>query len=533
MDLTYDPRDPFFSAAMAKFEKASSVMGLSRRVKQELCHPQYEHISYVVVPLHDRFEPVNGALEASGSEQATGDLDLLSEMPCSRIDIDMVDTDSRNSIVINQRLLENSVLNIRNGSICLPGKRLYRLRKDITHTLKCYRVQYNDVRGAYMGGLGFAPSVNLDYCKAMGAEMTWRTAALNIPFGGAYGGVKMDRSLYAGEELTRIQQAYMRAMKPVMGPERDIPGRGQGVTAADMTRMMEAYLGGDPQRHMLRGSCTGKDIRAGGCQAAEIAGGMALFYCIEEWFKTREETKRGIRLALHELDFSRLTFIVRGFDETASACARHLVSRGARCLAIADSRGAVIADSGLDVEELYSYVHENPFNSEKSVLGYPNAEFVGPDDFWSVQADVLVVTSSPWTLNGKRAGEVKVDLVAEGECNCISSEGDDILNQRGISTIPAVIGSSGSVIASYYEWLQNHSLHGWNEEEVLRKLAFSIKTNYAILNDISKNTPRKTEYYDSRPFCVGREVDPSTAGMILCLRRIEQQYLLRGLTLSR
>lgn len=518
MDIGYDPRDPFFSAAMAKFEKACAITGINSAVKHELSQPLYEHIFHIVIPVGER-------LEIMGPADST----LRETVPSSRIDRDRAEILADGSIALNSDLLSRNRICLNGGILWLDSNSTaYRIRKGAFHTLKCYRVQYNDARGPFFGGLHFHGKLNLDFCKATAAETVWKSSAVNIPLGGAFGGIKMDPEAYTTNEMEYVLKAYSRAVRPFVGPERDILSPGHSLTSDQMNRIMRFFLEGDPMRHLDKGCVVGKDESAGGISVRDRATGLGLSYCIEEWFKTREEKRRGVSINSNDLDFSSLTFSIQGFGPDGASCARALASKGAKCVAVDDKLGTIYSHAGLDVEELYSYVHENQFNRQKSVLGYPNAEYITKDDFWEIGCTVMVLASMPWAFGAESAKILKAELLAEATSNATTQEADELLESRGIEILPGIIGGAGGTVAGYYEWLQNQSLFNWGEDRILTDMAFAMKTNYTIIKDISNNTPRLTRLYDSRPFGVGTTVDTRTAAMILSLRRIEKQYLLAG-----
>lgn len=518
MDIGYDPRDPFFSAAMTKFEKACAIIGINPAVRHELSQPMYEQIFHIVIPVGERLELMGPA-----------DSVLRDSIPSSKIDRDRAEILSDGSLGLNSDLLATNRICLSSGILWLESNSMaYRIRKGVFHTLKCYRVQYNDARGPFFGCLHFHGKLNLDFCKATAAETVWMSSAVNIPFGGAFGGIKMDPEMYTNSEIESILKAYARAIRPFVGPERDILAPGHSLTSEYMNRVMRFFLEGDPKRHLDKGCAVGKDPAAGGISIRDRATGLGLSYCIEEWFKTREEKRRGVSVNTWDLNFSTMSFSIQGFGSDGASCARALAARGAKCVAVDDRHGTIYSHAGLDVEELYSYVHENQFNKQRSVLGYPNAEYITKDEFWSIGCTVMVLASMPWTVDAVRAKALKAELLAEAESNSTTQEADEILESRGIEILPGIIGGAGSTVAGYYEWLQNQSLFNWEEERILTDLAFAMKTNYSIIKDISNNTPRLTRLYDSRPFGVGTPVDTRTAAMILALRRIEKQYLLAG-----
>jgi glutamate dehydrogenase (NAD(P)+) len=201
---------------------------------------------------------------------------------------------------------------------------------------------------------------------------------------------------------------------------------------------------------------------------------------------------------------------------------------GARVVAVNDANGTIHRDAGLDVPALVEWVHQNPTNLRRTVVGFPGGASISKRDFWSVDADVCVPAALGAEITGDVAELLKVRLVAEGANGPTTRDGDRVLAARRIEVIPDVICNAGGVTVSYYEWLQNQRLEHWTEAEVNQRLERALKKNYAIIRDIARNRPQRTPLHDSRPYCVGRETDVRTAAMVLALRRIEAHYLLEG-----
>jgi len=273
---------------------------------------------------------------------------------------------------------------------------------------------------------------------------------------------------------------------------------------------MRQYTDGERERHNLRGVVTGKDIRIGGSEGRVKATGQGLAYCIEEWFSDRDDTVKG------------KSFILQGFGNVGSNAAEILCAMGGKLLAVNDADATIYNAAGIDPVKLVAYVYK------KSVLGYPEAEEISKKDFWEISADFAVPAALGGEITGEIAEKLKVKMVAEGANGPTTPEADRILQARKIDMIPDIIGNAGGVTVSYYEWLQNLRMEHWTEAEVNARLERAIKTNYRIIRDIAQNKPRRTTTHDSRRFCVGREVDPRSAAMVLALKRIEAHYQLEG-----
>jgi glutamate dehydrogenase (NAD(P)+) len=261
---------------------------------------------------------------------------------------------------------------------------------------------------------------------------------------------------------------------------------------------------------------TGKDTRIGGSEGRVRATGQGLAYCIQEWYADRGSVPAGSR------------FVLQGFGNVGSNAAEILAGMGSKLLAVNDAGGTIFNPNGIDVPDLVSYVYDNPSNMRRTVAGYPKAQQISKNDLWEVDADILIPAALGGEITGPVAERLKVKLVAEGANGPTTPEGDRVLAKRGIELIPDIIGNAGGVTVSYYEWIQNKRMEHWSETEVNGRLEQAIKSNYRIIRDISRNTPRRTATHNSQRYCIGREVEMRTAAMVLALKRIEAHYQLEG-----
>lgn len=500
------PRTTLYTEAMEIFHRAADLMGLDKRVRLELEEPDYEHIFYITTRLKDRLVPLP-------AEQAKAFADL----PVTQVrDPSALELLSDGKIILSGRALLGSDVHIRSGHLRLPSGGVYQLVPGESTRFKAYRVQHNQARGPYKGGVRFHREVSLDLFKALAAEMTWKTSIVEVPFGGGKGGIQIDPRQYGKEELQTITLRFMYKLKNLIGPNIDIPAPDVGTNSEIMALMLRQYMDGERERHNMRGVVTGKDVLIGGSEGRLKATGQGVAYCIEDFYAEKNESVRG------------KTFVVQGFGNVGSATAEILASMGARLLAVNDADGTIYNGDGIDVAALLAYVYDNPKNLKRSVLGFPGAQSIAKKDFWEVPADILVPAALGGEITGEVAERLKVKLIAEGANGPTTPEADRVLVKRGIDLIPDIMANAGGVTVSYYEWIQNKRMESWTEAEVNRKLEYAMKRNYRIIRDIARNSPRKTDMHDSRRHCIGRPVDPRCAAMILALRRIEAHYLLEG-----
>lgn len=499
-------RPTAFQESLAAFNRAADLISLHPRVRLEIEEPDFEHIFYVTIDTRDRLVPLPPAEEAAWADLPASDVRAA----------DALEPLADGKFVLHRRALLEADIQIRRGVIRIPGKGLFRVERGGPRRFKAYRVQHNQVRGPYKGGIRYHQDASLDLFKALAADMTWKTAIAEIPFGGAKGGIRIDPFAYSKEEMEHLTLRYVYKLKNLMGPFLDIPAPDVGTNAEIMAIMMRQYTDGEREKHKLRGVVTGKDVRIGGSEGRLKATGQGVVFCIEEWAKEKGFQLPGARV------------IVQGFGNVGASAAELLAAQGARIVAVNDAHGTIHAPDGIDVPALIRHVHENPANLRRTVAGFPGASAISKADFWELDADILVPAALGGELTPEVAERLRVRLVAEGANGPTTPDGDRVLAARGIDVIPDVICNAGGVTVSYFEWLQNQRLERWSEAEVNGRLERILKANYAIIRDIAADRPRRTPLHDSRRFCIGRTTDVRTAAMVLALKRIEAHYLLEG-----
>jgi glutamate dehydrogenase (NAD(P)+) len=495
-----------YTEAMEIFEKAADMMGLDRRVRLELEEPDYEHIFYVTAKLKDRLVPVPAA-------QATGFQDLSVTKVRDAAGLERL---ADGKIILSSRALLGSDVAIRSGHLRLDDGQVYQLVPGESARFKAYRVQHNQARGPYKGGTRYHREVSLDLFKALAAEMTWKTAIADVPFGGGKGGIQIDPRQYGREELQAISLRFMYRLKSMIGPNIDIPAPDVGTNGEIMALFLRQFSDGERERHNQRGVITGKDVRIGGSEGRTKATGQGVAYTIEDYYADKGETLKG------------KTFIVQGFGNVGSWGAVILQNMGAKLLAVNDVDGSIYNPDGIDAAELLKYTNENPKNLKKSVLGFPGAQVISKADFWQVQADIAMPAALGGEITAEIAEKLKVKLIAEGANGPTTPDADRVLAARKIDLIPDIICNAGGVTVSYYEWIQNKRMEAWTEKDVDTRLELALKKNYRIIRDIARNTPRRTDMHDSRSYCIGKTMDTRCAAMVLALKRIEAHYLLEG-----
>src|SRR3989442_9024290 len=343
---TSETKSTIYTEAMEVFHRAADLIGLDRRVGMELEELDYEHIFYVTVTLHTRLAPL------------AQDADRFKVLPDSELLADGLEPLLDGSFVFKRRALIGANLSMRDGVVRLKGKGLYKVVPGRPERFKAYRVQHNQARGPYKGGTRYHQDVSLDLFKVLAAEMTWKTAIADVPFGGGKGGIKVDPKTLRSEELEALTLRYMYRLQPLIGPDLDIPAPDVGTDGTIMGLLLRQYTDGERERHKLRGVVTGKDTRIGGSEGRVKATGQGLAYCIQEWYADRGSVPAGSR------------FVLQGFGNVGSNAAEILAGMGGKLLAVNDAGGTIYSPNGIDVPDLVSYVYDNPTNPRPTVAGY-------------------------------------------------------------------------------------------------------------------------------------------------------------------
>jgi glutamate dehydrogenase (NAD(P)+) len=315
-----------------------------------------------------------------------------------------------------------------------------------------YRVQHNGVRGPQMGGLRFHPGVEPDEIRALASLMTWETAVVNLPVGGAMGGIQCDPDRLTAHELEMLTRRYVSKLSMVLGPTRDIPMPDLGTDGRIMAWVLDEY----GRKNSHQPACvSGKPLELGGSRGNEVAAGHGVAFCVQQaWEGVLGRPLRGARVVL------------QGFGHVGGAAARRLASLGARIVAVADLGGAVRRPEGLDIDALAAYARTHG----RSVAGFPDGQAFEPGDIWSEPCDILVPAAASGTLDAAAATSLQAALVVEGAHAPTTSEADRILQGRNVPVLPDVLACAGGVTLAYLEWVQNLQQVFWDEEEVLARV---------------------------------------------------------------
>ncbi|MBU3566564.1 Glu/Leu/Phe/Val dehydrogenase [Polynucleobacter sp. MWH-HuK1] len=330
-----------------------------------------------------------------------------------------------------------------------------------------YRVQHNTSRGPGKGGVRFHQEVTLSEVMALSAWMSVKNAAVNLPFGGAKGGIRVDPKLLSRGELERITRRYTSEIGSIIGPTKDIPAPDVNTDAQIMAWMMDTYSMNEGSTST--GVVTGKPIALGGSLGRREATGRGVFTVGVEAANKIGLTISGSKLA------------VQGFGNVGSIAAQLFAEAGAILVSVQDHTGAIYSGSGIDVRLLQEYVH-----SQGGVAGFPGAESINSSLFWQVDCDILIPAALEGQITAENAPLIKARMVIEGANGPTTPPADDILAERKILVIPDVIANAGGVTVSYFEWVQDFSSYFWSEKEINARLVSIMKEAFDSIWETSQ-----------------------------------------------
>ncbi|CAK6500284.1 Glutamate dehydrogenase (plasmid) [Pantoea sp. Nvir] len=310
-----------------------------------------------------------------------------------------------------------------------------------------YRVQHNLSRGPGKGGVRYHPNVDLNEVMALSAWMTIKCAAVNLPYGGAKGGIRCDPFALSEGELERLTRRYTSEIGIIIGPQKDIPAPDVGTNSKVMAWMMDTYSMNSGTT--VTGVVTGKPVHLGGSLGREKATGRGVFITGREVARRAGIPVEGARVA------------VQGFGNVGSEAARLFSEAGAFVVAIQDHSATLANANGIDMAELSRWQQEH-----KQILGFPGAEKIDEEAFWRTEMDIFIPAALEGQITRERAERLSCKLVLEGANGPTYPEADDVLAERGIIVVPDVICNAGGVTVSYFEWVQDMASFFWSEDEI-------------------------------------------------------------------
>jgi len=325
-----------------------------------------------------------------------------------------------------------------------------------------FRVQHSIARGPCKGGLRYGPNVTLDEIRGLAAEMTWKCAVVNIPFGGAKGGIICDPQKLSQGELERITRRYTAEILDWLGPERDVPAPDMNTNEQTMAWIMDTYS--MHVRHTVTASVTGKPIDLGGSRGRKEATGRGCMIATDQALKRFGRQREQTRV------------IIQGFGNVGSQAARLMHEAGYKIIGVADINGGVFNAHGLDLPALLDFLKEN-----KTVKGFPGGESIGTMEILEQDCEVLLPAATESVITSRNASRIKARILTEGANSPTSAPADDILFDRGVFVIPDILANAGGVTVSYFEWVQDRQGYFWPEGMVNERLKH---IQVAAFNDV-------------------------------------------------
>ena len=357
-----------------------------------------------------------------------------------------------------------------------------------------YRVQHNTSRGPGKGGVRFHQNVTLSEVMALSAWMSIKNAAVNVPYGGAKGGIRVDPRQLSLGELERVTRRYTSEIGIIIGPTKDIPAPDVNTNEQVMAWMMDTYSMNEGST--ATGVVTGKPVDLGGSLGRREATGRGVFTV-------------GVEAAKHTgMDISKARVAVQGFGNVGGVAGKLFAEAGAKVVAVQDHGGTIVRESGLDVPSLLAHV-----SRVSSVAGFPGGDVIPNDAFWDVPCDILIPAALEQQITEANAGRIQAKMVIEGANGPTTPQADDILHDRGILVLPDVIANAGGVTVSYFEWVQDFSSFFWSEDEINERLVKIMKGAFAAVWQVAQDN----------------QVSLRTATFIVACKRILHARDLRGL----
>ena len=357
-----------------------------------------------------------------------------------------------------------------------------------------YRVLYNTSRGPGKGGIRFDLNVTLEEVKALAAWMTWKCAVVNIPFGGAKGGVVCDPPTMSMTELERVTRRYTASLIDTLGPDSDVPAPDVNTNERVMAWIMDTYS--MHMRHTVTAVVTGKPVEMGGSLGRREATGRGCMFVTSDALAKLGLSLKGARVA------------VQGFGNVGSVAADMMAKQGATIVAVSDKSGGLANPKGLDVADLIQWVRER-----RQLAGYPKADPITNDELLVCDCDVLVPAALENVITRKNAPHIKAKVICEGANGPTTAAADKVLEDKGIFVIPDILANAGGVTVSYFEWVQDRGGYFWDEETVNTRLERIMTRSFADVYSLA-----------------GRhKVNTRVAAYMLAVDRVAAMHRLRGL----
>jgi glutamate dehydrogenase (NAD(P)+) len=357
-----------------------------------------------------------------------------------------------------------------------------------------WRVQHNLFRGPSKGGIRFHPDVTLDKTIAHAALMTWKCAVVNIPFGGAKGGVCCEPKKMSAPELERLTRRYAWEISPIIGPEKDIPAPEVGTNETTMAQIMDGYS--TFAGYSVPNVVSGKPLSIGGSVGRRGAVGRGLVHILKEAARD------------HKIYLYNSTAAIQGFGVVGMSTAKYLSETGCDIVAISDSSGGIYKEDGLNIDAAIEYKKENG-----RLEGFPGSDKISNEELIGLQVDFLIPAAMEHTITKKNADIIKASIVAEAANAGISPQANKILNDRGIVVLPDILVNAGGIVVSYFEWVQDKQQFFWGDLEVEERFQSIMISTYRLLEETMRD----------------EKISMRTAALKLAIGRVSEAMRYRGL----
>jgi glutamate dehydrogenase (NAD(P)+) len=392
-------------------------------------------------------------------------------------------------INLNPGVLENLKHPRRAITVSIPVK----MDNNEVKIFMGYRVQHNQVLGPFKGGIRYHQDVNLGEVAALASLMTFKNSLLNLPLGGAKGGVTVDPNTLTEHEKEKLTRRFTREISPFIGHDKDIPAPDVGTNAQTMAWMMDTFSLGTG--YSQTGVVTGKPVAIGGSKGREAATGLGVVFVMIK------------ALATQKRDINDATMAIQGFGKVGMHAALEATALGAKVVAVSDITGGLFNGDGLDIKSLVTY-----FTETGSIKGFSKGKAISNEELLALDVDVLAPCAMESVITAENAAAVKAKIIVEGANGPVTNEADMILDEKGVIIVPDILANGGGVIVSYFEWVQDLVWLFWSEEEVRTKLKAIMDQCFDNVWTFSKDQKRSLR----------------TAAMSVSLLRLQQAMILRG-----
>jgi len=359
-----------------------------------------------------------------------------------------------------------------------------------------FRVQHSIARGPAKGGVRYSPDVTLDEVRALASWMTWKCAVVNIPFGGAKGGIIVDPKKLTLSELEKLTRRYTAELIEFLGPEKDVPAPDVNTNEQTMAWMMDTYS--MHMRQTVTAVVTGKPINIGGSRGRREATGRGVMINCDEALKKFNMRREDTRV------------IVQGFGNVGSNAAKLMRDAGYKIIGIAEYNGGLFNSKGIDIDALLQYRDRN---TNKGIVGFPGAEAADPKELLITDCEILIPAATENVITSQNAGSIKAKIICEGANGPTTATADDILADKKVFVIPDILANAGGVTASYFEWVQDRQGYFWKESAVNEQLEFILKEAFEDVVHFSET----------------HSVNNRIAAYMLAMSRVAHTIKLRGI----